>query len=121
MYFILAFAACGAGHGTFIFFAAISPYWLGVVAFPVLGFFAGDLRPFFSKIFFVSLLVLHYTLVINALRAPWIRDPVYLNKTWSFAPSLIVLPAALYLSVNVFIWVLFLYELAMGRRRGTNH
>ena len=121
VYFFFALAASGAGHGTFIFFAAISPGVFGVIAFPVLGFLGGDLRPFISKVFFVSLLVIHYTLVINTLRAPWIRDRAYIEKTWAFSPWLIVLPAALYLSANVFIWVLFLYELAKGRGRGTNH
>jgi hypothetical protein len=111
VYFFFAFAAAGAGHGTFIFFAALSPYGLGVLAFPALGFLAGDLRPFLSKVLFVSLLVVHYTLAITTLRVPWIRDAAYIDKTWAFSPSYIVVPMALYAGVNISLWVVFVYNL----------
>jgi hypothetical protein len=117
VYFFFAFAAAGAGHGTFIFFAAISPYGFGVLAFPALGFLAGDLRPFLSKVLFISLLVVHYTLAITTLRVPWIRDPAYIDKTWAFSPSYIVVPTILYIGVNISLWVVFVYNLV--RNRGT--
>jgi hypothetical protein len=112
VYFFLAFAAAGAGHGTFIFFAPISPYGLGVIVFPVLGLIAGDLRPFLSKVFFVSLLIVHYTLTIFTLRVPWIHEQAHIDKTWAFSPTYIVLPAVLYFCGNILLWVLFVYNLA---------
>ncbi|HEV7397090.1 MAG TPA: hypothetical protein VGN86_11310 [Pyrinomonadaceae bacterium] len=115
-YFFFAFAAAGAGHGTFIFFAALSPYGLGVIAFPALGFLAGDLRPFLSKVIFISLLVIHYTLVIFTLRIPWIRDAAYIDKTWDFSFSDIVVPAALYIAGNVLLWAVFVYNLIHYRQ-----
>ena len=111
VYFFFAFAAAGAGHGTFIFFAPLSPYGLGVIAFPVLGFLAGDLRPFLSKVVFASLLAIHYTLLIFTLRVPWIRDPAYIDKTWAFSPSYILVPSALYIGVNILLWAVFVYSL----------
>jgi hypothetical protein len=118
VYFFFAFAAAGAGHGTFIFFAPMSPYGLGVIVFPALGFLAGNLRPFLSKVFFISLLVVHYTLTIFILRVPWIRDPAYIDKTWAFSPSYIVVPAALYIGGNILLWVVFVYNL-VGHRHAT--
>ena len=116
VYFFFAFAAAGAGHGTFIFFAPLSPYGLGVVAFPVLGFLAGDLRPFSSKVVFVSLLVVHYTLAIFTLRVPWVRDQTYIDKTWAFSASYILVPAVLYISGNILLWVVFVYNLVRSAR-----
>src|ERR1044071_3587584 len=75
-YLLLAFGAAGAGYGTGIFFAATLPYGFGLLVFPTLGFLAGDLRPFMSKVIFVSVLVVHYALVINFLRLDWMLDPV---------------------------------------------
>ena len=120
VYFVFALAAAGAGHGTFIFFAPLAPYWLGVIVFPILGFLAGDLRPFLSKVFFISVLVLHYTLTIVTLRGPGIRDPEYLAKTWAFSPSYIVLPTALYIGANILLWVVFVYNLVGNRERPPN-
>ena len=120
VYFFAAFAASGAGHGTFIFFAPLSPYSFGVIAFPALGFLAGDLRPFLSKVFFISVLVVHYTLAIVTLRVPWIHDPAYIEKTWAFSHSYIVVPTALYLGANILLWGLFVYNLVRYRAAPPN-
>jgi len=120
VYFFAAFAASGAGHGTFIFFAPLSPYGLGVIAFPVLGFLAGDLRPYLSKVFFICVLVVHYTLTIVTLRVPWIHDPAYIDKTWAFSQSYIVGPTVLYLGANILLWGLFVYNLVRYRAAPPN-
>src|SRR2546425_12680240 len=91
VYFFLAFGASGAGHGTGIFFAAILPYGLGLLVFPSLGFLAGDLRSFMSKVIFICVLVIHYTLVINFLRLDWMTDPVYIEKSWNYSHWSIIL------------------------------
>ena len=53
VYFILAFFALGAGHGTYSFFAPLGPYLLGLIFFPLAGFLGGDLRPFLSRVEYV--------------------------------------------------------------------
>jgi hypothetical protein len=107
VYLLLAFGAAGAGYGTGIFFAAILPYGLGLLVFPILAFLAGDLRPFMSKVIFVSVLVLHYALVINFLRLEWMIDPVRIGRTWHSWPVNIILPAAFYFGAQLLLWFLF--------------
>ena len=104
LYLFLAFGAAGAGHGTFIFFAPISPYCLGLLIFPVLGYLAGDLRPFLSRVLFLSVLAIHYALTIIFLRVEWISDPSYIQKVWNIYPWNILMPAGCYLLGQVIIW-----------------
>ena len=115
VYFFLAFAASGAGHGTGLFFVAILPYGLGLLIFPTLGFLAGDLRPFMSKVVFICILVIHDALVISFLRLDWIRDPVYIEKSWDSSPWNILLPAAFYIGAQILLWVLFVRSVIVGR------
>jgi uncharacterized membrane protein (GlpM family) len=119
LYFFLAFAASGAGHGTGLFLVAVLPYGFGLIAFPVLGFFAGDLRPFISKLFFIFVLVTHYALVINFLRVDDLRDPVYVKKMWDLSPWYILLPAAFYIGGQLLLWSLFVRSLIVGNSGAT--
>jgi hypothetical protein len=116
IYAVFAFAAAGAGHGTGIFFAAIWPYGLGLLFFPVVGFLAGDLKPFLPKVLFISLLVIHYTLAINFLRLGWTTDLPYIEKMWDNSPLYILLPAGFYLLGQVLIWAAFIRTLNDGNR-----
>jgi hypothetical protein len=111
IYLILAFMAAGAGHGTGIFFAAVGPYGLGLLVFPILGFLAGDLKPFLSKVLFISVLVIHYALVINLLRIDWMRDPAHIEKMWNLSVWNILLPAGFYLLGQVVIWAVIVRSL----------
>lgn len=104
LYLALAFGAAGAGHGTFIFFAPISPYCLGLAIFAALGYLAGDLRPFLSRVLFLSALSVHYALTVIFLRVGWISDPSYIRKVWGIAPWNILLPAGCYLLGQFIIW-----------------
>jgi hypothetical protein len=105
LYLALAFGAASAGHGTFIFFAPIAPYCLGLFIFPILGYLAGDLRPFLSRVLFLSALVIHYALTIISLRVGWINDSSYIQKVWNIYPWNILLPAGCYVLGQVIIWV----------------
>ena len=116
-YLFLAFGAAGAGHGTGIFFAAILPYGLGLLAFPIIGFFVGDLRPFLSKVFFVCAVVVHYTLVINFLRIDWLSEAAYFEKMWNYSPVSIVLPTAFYVFGQLTIWIMFIREFVVHSPR----
>jgi len=113
VYFFFAFAAAGAGHGTGIFLAPVLPYGLGLLAFPILGFLAGDLRSFISKVTFVCVLVLHYALVINFLRLEWMIDLVYIEKSWNNSHWSIILPAASYFGAELLLWLLFVRSLVV--------
>jgi hypothetical protein len=113
IYLGLAFGAAGAGHGTGIFFAAILPYGLGLLFFPMIGFLAGDLRSFLSKVLFVSLMMIHYAFVINFLRWDWISEPAYVEKIWNYSPLSIILPAGFYLVGQFAIWAVFIRKTVM--------
>jgi hypothetical protein len=108
VYLALAVGAEGAGHGTGIFFAAILPYGLGLLFFPTVGFLAGNLKPFFSKVLFLSALAIHYALVINFLRSDWVSDFSYVEKMWNYSQLSILLPAGFYLFGQVIIWAVFI-------------
>jgi hypothetical protein len=114
IYLVLAFMAAGAGYGTGIFFAAVGPYGLGLLVFPILGFLAGDLKPFLSKVLFISVLVIHYALVINLLRIDWLRDIARVEKMWNFSAWNILLPAGFYLLGQAVIWTVFIRSLIRG-------
>ncbi len=120
LYFFLAMGAAGAGHGTFIFFAAVGPYGLGLVVFPALGFLAGRLENFFPKVLFLSLLVIHYALVFNLLRLDWVNDSTYFRKTWDSHPWGVILPAGCYLLGQILIWVAFCRSLVAARKNMAN-
>lgn len=110
LYFCLAFAAAGgggAGHGpgTLIFFAVALPYGAGLLFFPVIGFLVA--KSFTAKLLFVSVTVIHYTLVINFLRIGWLHDPGHFQQMWNYSPIWILLPGVVYLSGQILIWVLF--------------
>ena len=62
----LAAIATGGGHGNFVWiFIYIIPLIGPVIYFPVMGFLAGDLRSFFSKIIYVGLLITHYLVLAS--------------------------------------------------------
>jgi hypothetical protein len=115
-YFFLAFGASGAGHGTGIFFSVVCPLGLGLLIFPVLGFLAGDLRPFTSKVIFVGVMVVHYALAINFLRFDWATESEYFEKSWNYSHWSIILPTLSYLCAQVLLWFLFIRSLVVGRR-----
>ena len=119
VYLALAFGAAGAGHGTFIFFAPLLPYGLGLLFFPIVGFLAGDLRPFLSRVLFISVLALHYALTIIFLRLEWVRDLSYTEKVWNYSPLGILLPAGCYLLWQVVIWVVFVRGVVIEANRAT--
>jgi len=104
-YLILAAGAAGAGHGTYFFFAPISPYCLGLLIFPLLGYLAGDLRPFSSRVIFLSALAIHYALTAIFLRGDGLSEPSHIRKVWDISPENILLPAGCYLLGQVIIWV----------------
>ena len=113
VYLFLAFGAAGAGHGTGIFFAAILPYGVGLLLFPALGFLAGNLRSLANKIVFVSILTIHYALVINFLRLDWISEATYFEKMWNYSPLAILLPTGLYFAGQLILWFMFIRSLVV--------
>jgi hypothetical protein len=117
VYLALAFGAAGAGHGTGIFFAAILPYGLGLLVFPVIGFLAGNIKFFLSKVLFLSSLAIHYALVISFLRLDWIRDFSYVEKMWNYSQMSILLPAGCYLLGQVIIWTVFIRSVVVRGNR----
>jgi len=124
VYFLLAFNAGGgggAGHGpgTGIFFAAVLPYGMGLLFFPVIGFLAGNLRAFMVKVLFISATVIHYALVVNFLRIDWLRDSARIEGMWMYSPISIVLPGAFYLIGQLVIWLLFIREFVLNSRRAS--
>jgi hypothetical protein len=104
VYLFFAVGAAGAGHGTYIFFAPISPYCMGLLIFPFLGYLAGDLRAFMSRVLFFSALAVHYVLTIIFLNVGWISDASYIQKVWNIYPENILLPAGCYVLGQVIIW-----------------
>jgi hypothetical protein len=81
----------------------------------VIGFLLGDLRPFRSKILFLSVLAVHYALVVNELRVTWDDGLPYTQKMWDYSPWAFLLPAALYLAGQVFVWAAFARALLCAR------
>ncbi len=62
----LAAMATGGGHGNFVWiFIYIIPLIGPVIYFPIMGFLAGDLRSFSSKIVYVGLLIIHYLVLAS--------------------------------------------------------
>lgn len=105
LYGALVIGAAGMGHGTYIFFASISPACWGLLVYPVAGYFAGDLRTRSSRIGFTVTMVLHYLLMIGNLIAWWADEKhFYVAKMWSHSPMSIIIPAVVYLSGQCFIW-----------------
>jgi hypothetical protein len=117
IYLVLAFGAAGAGHGTGIFFGVAWPYGLGLLVFPALGFLAGDLKPFLSKVFYISVLVIHYALVINLLLVGWMRDLPYIEKMWNHSPLYILLPTGFYILGQAVIWTFLWRGIFIGNGR----
>ena len=117
VYLALAFGAGGAGHGTGIFFAAILPDGLGLLFFPTVGFLAGNLKPFLSKVLFLSVLAIHYALVIHFLRSDWASDLSYVEKMWDYSRLSILLPAGFYLFGQVIVWAVFIRGVAVHGNR----
>jgi hypothetical protein len=118
-YLALAVGAAGAGHGTYVFFAPISPYCSGLLFFPVAGYLTGDLRSSLSKALFLSALTVHYALTIIFLRVEWIRDFSYLEKVWKISPWGILLPAGWYLLGQVIIWAVLIRGVVLQARRAS--
>ncbi len=119
IYFILAFFAVGYGHGTAIFFAPLMPYFLGLIFFPLAGFLGGDLRPFLSRVLFISALTVHYASTVICLRVRGMADPAYVERTWRASPWLILLPAGWYLLGQVFIWAVLIRGVFFQARRAS--
>src|SRR5215471_17060758 len=110
--FLLAFFAIGgggAGHGpgTLIFFAVAWPWGFGLFYFPVIGLLSAVLHSFASKILFVSATVLHYALMLNALRVDRFADADAFRGMWNYSPWLILVPTACYFGGQTLIWFLF--------------
>jgi len=93
IYSFLAFSATGGDRGTAIFFAPAGPYLLGLLFFPLAGFLAGDLRPFLSKVVFISALIVHYAMTVIFLRVWWGRQFPRIEEVWNISPWYILLPA----------------------------
>jgi len=106
----LAIGGGGAGHGpgTGIFFAVVLPYGLGLFYFPVIGLLSAILHSFVSKVLFVSATVVHYALVLNALRMNRLADAEALRGMWNYSPLIILVPAVLYFGGHILIWLLFI-------------
>jgi hypothetical protein len=119
IYFILAFFATGAGHGTFIFFAPLGPYFLGLIFFPLAGFLADDLRPFLSRVLFISALTVHYATTAIFLRVRGVADPSYIERVWNASPWFILLPAGWYLLGQVIIWAVLIRGTFFQARRAS--
>jgi len=119
VYCFLAFSATGGDRGTYIFFAPAGPYLLGLLWFPLAGFLAGDLRPFLSKVVFISALIVHYAIIIIFLRAVWEIDFPYFAQVWDNSPSYILLPAGWYLLGQAIIWAVFIRGVVFESHRAS--
>jgi hypothetical protein len=119
VYLALALGAAGAGHGTFIFFAPLLPYGLGLLFFPVFGFLAGDLRLFLYRVLFLSALALHYAMTIIVLRLEWVRDLSYMEKIWNYSPLGILLPAGWYVPGQSLIRAMFIRGVVFQSNRAS--
>jgi hypothetical protein len=120
VFFFLAFLAIGgggAGHGpgTLIFFAVVVPYGLGLLYFPLIGLLSAILHSFASKVLFVSTTVVHYALVLNALRMDHLADTDAFRGMWNYSPPVILIPTLLYVGAHVFIWLLFVRACKLSR------
>ena len=117
IYAFLAFVAAGAGHGTGIFFVAIWSYGLGLLVFPLIGFLAADLRPFLVKVIFISILAIHYAVVVKLILVGWAGDFPHIEKMWNLSTWYILLPAGFYLVGQIVIWMVLIRRSIIYRER----
>ena len=114
VYFFLAIAAAGAGHGTYVFFAPVFTWLLVLIAV----YLSGRANTAFKKILFVVCLGLHYLHVLIFV-APIISGDVDFGtlSVWQTknGPQMFLLIAAWYLTGQAVIW--FTFVKSLGRNR----
>jgi hypothetical protein len=105
VYFFLAVAATGGGHGNFIFLA---PLFSWVLLFPALFLLTKINKRFIYKAIFVVLMLLHYAHIIIFLRPlfSFVIDPI-IKKDWDRSPEIFFILPTLYLAGQLVIWLIF--------------
>jgi hypothetical protein len=107
LYTFFAILPAGAGHGTYVFFLPLWPNMIGGLSYPAIGFIGVDLSSTAAKLIFVSLIGIHYLLIILAFYLTDLTDPEYFYKVWKHSPMVIVVPTTLFIAAEVVIWTRF--------------
>jgi len=114
----------GGGHFNLPILLIISPFWFGLLLWPLWAFMAVSFDSMLSKLFFVFSMIAHFAgLVIYVIDAG--ASDLYWFRIGTHNPGFILFPASvlvLYLAAQVFLWVRFLSD-ALGSfdRRKTNN
>ena len=103
-YLLVAMLTSAGGHGPRFTFAPAMPYGLGLLVFPLLGFFMANLSPMPIRIAYALVLLIHCAVVVGFVMRWWSEDVPYADRAWAASPLNIMLPVGFYLAGQLVLW-----------------
>ena len=117
----LSVTETGGGHGNFVWlFIYFVPLAGPILFFMTMGFLAGDLRPLWSKVIYVALLVCHYSLFLYLTAFATGKIAEDNSRIWHEYPEMIYVMAAVYAIGQASLLTVFGKSILVNKRAEIN-